>query len=300
MKIAKYVVLGQVLLSAILVVVFITKSSATPAPAKLAKPRAGEHAAPAAAGAVAMADREEGPDPAWGEEPEDSHKPKKKAAAGDHGEAPAKGKAAREPKSGIAAPAALPADPKAMAQVLLAGNQRFMDGSRTAFNLVQQRETSAGGQHPGVMVLGCADSQVPPELIFDRGVGEMFVVRSAGNIAEPVAVGSLEYAAEHLDAKVLLVLGHEKCGAVQAALSEAKMPSPNLEALVGNILPAVKELKSWSDGDALIHMAVEANVRRQAEEVLRRSPMLRQMVTRKELTVLKAVYDLESGQVHPL
>jgi carbonic anhydrase len=307
MKIAKFVVIGQVILSAILVVVFITKSGATPAPAQgQGSGKARSHAAGerAAAAAAAVNDREEGPDPAWGEDPEaDGRKAKKK---GEH-EA-GKGKLAHADKdgtkeaikSGIAAPAALPSDPKAMAQVLLAGNARFMEGVRTGFNLVQQREASAGTQRPGVMVLGCADSQVSPELVFDRGVGEMFVVRSVGNIAEAVAVGSLEYAAERLDAKVLLVLGHEKCGAVQAALSEAKMPSPNLEAVMASILPAVKELKSWSDGDQLMHMAVEANVRRQAEEVLRRSPMLRQMVTRKELTVLKAVYDMETGQVHPL
>jgi carbonic anhydrase len=305
MKIAKFVVIGQVILSAILVVVFITKSGATPAPAQ-GPGKARSHAAGerAAAAAAATNDREEGPDPAWGEDPEaDGHKAKKKGEneAGKGKLAHADKDGAKEAsKAGIAAPAALPADPKAMAQVLLAGNARFMEGVRTGFNLVQQREASAGTQRPGVMVLGCADSQVSPELVFDRGVGEMFVVRSVGNIAEAVAVGSLEYAAERLDAKVLLVLGHEKCGAVQAALSEAKMPSPNLEAVMASILPAVKELKSWSDGDQLMHMAVEANVRRQAEEILRRSPMLRQMVTRKELTVLKAVYDMETGQVHPL
>jgi carbonic anhydrase len=205
-------------------------------------------------------------------------------------------------KDSKAAPvdATLGTDPKVVAQNLLAGNARFVEGHRNGFDMVEQRESSAGAQHPGVMVLGCADSRVPPELIFDRGVGEMFVVRSAGNIAEPVAVGSLEYAAEHLHTKVLLILGHEKCGAVQAALSDAKMGSPNLEALVDAISPAVKELKAWVDGDQLVHMAVEANVRRQADEVMRRSPLLRTAVQRKELTVLKAVYDLQTGHVRPL
>ncbi|HEY0715625.1 MAG TPA: carbonic anhydrase, partial [Polyangia bacterium] len=197
-------------------------------------------------------------------------------------------------------PANLPTDPKVVARTLLEGNSRFIEGRRSPYNMVEQREVSAGGQHPGVMVLGCADSRVPPELIFDRGVGEMFVVRSAGNIAEPVAVGSLEYGAEHLHAKVLLVLGHEKCGAVVAALSEAKMPSVNLEAVVGSILPAVKELKGWAEGDELVHLAVEANVRRQAEEVLKRSPMLRDAVQKKSLTLLKGVYDLSTGLVRPL
>jgi carbonic anhydrase len=198
------------------------------------------------------------------------------------------------------APAALAGDPKAIARLLLEGNARFASGQRGSFDVVSQREHAAGGQHPGVMVLGCADSRVPPELVFDRGVGELFVVRSAGNLAEPVAVGSLEYAAEHLHAKVLLVLGHERCGAVQAALTEEKMPTPNLEAVVGRILPGVKGLKAWAEGADLVHLAVEANVQRQAQEVLRTSPVLRRAVTAGEIGLLKAVYDLDSGQVRPL
>lgn len=199
--------------------------------------------------------------------------------------------------------AALPAlagDPKAIARLLLDGNARFATGQGGGVDLVSQREHAAGGQHPGVMVLGCADSRVPPELVFDRGVGELFVVRSAGNLAEPVAVGSLEYAAEHLHTKVLLVLGHERCGAVQAALSEEKMPTPNLEAIVGRILPAVKGLKAWAEGTDLVHLAVEANVQRQAQEVLRASPVLRHAITAGEIGLLKAVYDLDSGRVRPL
>src|SRR4030095_1594582 len=109
-----------------------------------------------------------------------------------------------------------------------------MSGDDAHAELLQQMTGSKDGQHPGAMILGCADSRVPPELIFDRGIGELFVVRSAGNIAEPVSTGSLEYAVEHLHVKVLVVLGHEKCGAVQAALADGKLPSPNLEALVGH------------------------------------------------------------------
>ena len=150
------------------------------------------------------------------------------------------------------------------------------------------------------MVLGCADSRVAPELVFDRGIGELFVVRSAGNIAEPVAVGSLEYAVEHLHAKVLVVLGHDKCGAVKAALSEAKMPTENLETMVGYIAPGLKGLKGWADGPDLVRLAVEANVRRQADELLRRSPLLRKAVAKDEIVILKAVYDIHTGRVRPL
>jgi carbonic anhydrase len=266
----------------------------------------GDNAKPAAKGwAVAQAASSEGGELKLDVKPEG----KSGKAGDDHGrpgKAPERdskghdGKGHEAKSHDAKAGEAFGTDPKAVALNLLAGNARFVEGHRNGVDMVEQRVTAAGGQHPGVMVLGCADSRVPPELIFDRGVGEMFVVRSAGNIAEPVAVGSLEYAAEHLHTKVLLVLGHEKCGAVQAALSETKMASPNLEAMVEAILPAVRELKAWVDGEQLIKMAVEANVRRQADEVMRRSPILRQAVARKELTVLKAVYDLKSGHVRPL
>jgi carbonic anhydrase len=353
MKIAKYVVIAQMVLSAILVVIFVTRSMASnkvrakadeqaaaaahageghdgDKAKKAAKDEhgdkaahgekgesaehreeaAGEGAAKTAppAGRLAVAEASEKPEfkldvvKSEGEHEDDDAKAKK--ASDDHGR-PGKGRdkgKERDRKAEEAAPTptGFGTDPQQVAQSLLAGNARFVDGRRNPSDLVEQREASAGGQHPGVMVLGCADSRVPPELIFDRGVGEMFVVRSAGNIAEPVAVGSLEYAAEHLHTKVLLVLGHEKCGAVQAALSDAKLPSVNLEAMVDAISPAVKELKAWVSGDQLIHMAVEANVRRQADEVLRRSALLRAAVARKELAVLKAVYDIQTGRVRPL
>jgi carbonic anhydrase len=325
MKLAKYVVIGQMTLSAILLGVFATRSGASQPP----------HAAPTAAvvdheGAHGEAGKDHGAKAAHGKEAKTKLARLTKAAKGTQSEAELAWKgadveaaaagsgdehsdghddrhddghdrrAAKPAAKKVAPPVNLPTDPRIVARTLLEGNSRFMEGHRSPYNLIEQREVASGGQHPGVMVLGCADSHVPPELIFDRGVGEMFVVRSAGNIAEPIAVGSLEYGAEHLRAKVLLVLGHEKCGAVVAALSESKMPSVNLEAVVSSILPAVKELKGWAEGDELVHLAVEANVRRQADEVLKRSPMLREAVQRKSLTLLKGVYDIKTGLVRPL
>jgi carbonic anhydrase len=105
---------------------------------------------------------------------------------------------------------------------------------------------------------------------------------------------------EHLHIKVLVVLGHEKCGAVQAALAGGKLPSSNLETLVEYIAPAVKGLKSWAQGTDLVRFAVEANVRHQAKELLKRSRLLRHAVRSGEVTLLKAVYDLETGRVRPL
>jgi carbonic anhydrase len=291
MKITKFVVIGQLVASGVLLAVFALKSTGSAVPHASAATATAEHADPAA---------DHGP------AKDDDHAPAKGAlASAGHG---AKGdKAAKPGKTAAAAGGhghgstpGLGTEPKEIAKALLEGNARFTSGELSHPDLTQQREANANTQHPGVMVLGCADSRVSPELVFDRGIGELFVVRSAGNIAEPVAVGSLEYAAEHLHAKVLLVLGHEKCGAVQAALSEGKMPSPNLEALVAHILPATKGLKSWADGPDLVRIAVEANVRRQAEEILRRSPILRAAVAKGEITLLKAVYDLETGRVRPL
>jgi carbonic anhydrase len=287
MKITKFVVIGQLVASGVLLAVFALKSSGGAVP-HAAAAVAAEHAAPAGDHAAAKPELAS----AAGHGAEKSGRPGKAAVAGHadtgHGAA------------GHAAAGGMGSDPKAIAKALLEGNGRFTSGDASHAALAQQRAASAGGQHPGAMVLGCADSRVPPELIFDRGIGELFVVRSAGNIAEPVSVGSLEYAAEHLHIKVLLVLGHDNCGAVQAALGGGKMPSANLEALVGYVSPATKGLKSWAEGPELVRIAVEANVRRQAEEVLRRSPILRAAVAKGEITLLKGVYDLETGRVRPL
>jgi carbonic anhydrase len=327
MKFAKIAVIGQLAIAAVLVGVFALKSSAKGEHDKAAKDtvaavaEAGHGAAkaPAAEGDHGD-DKAEGEAKEHGEDQGDGHGAgDKHAAKGTKLAQAGHGKDAKDPKAtkdgkgkdgkgakdddhggGHGGASALAGDSKTIAKALLAGNERFVTGRSSHPDLERQREDSAKGQHPGVMVLGCADSRVSPELVFDRGIGELFVVRSAGNIAEPVAVGSLEYAVEHLHAKVLVVMGHENCGAVKAALSEEKMPTPNLEALVGHIAPGVKGLKAWAEGDDLVHMAVEANVRRQADELLKRSPVLRQAVAKGEIVILKAVYDLESGRVRPI
>jgi carbonic anhydrase len=332
MKFAKIAVIGQLAVSAVLVGVFALKSSGKVG--DHGKGQVGQDgkdvpALAAGHGEDHKADKADKADKAGGAAAEGAH-----AEAGDeaehgegHGEKADKGESAdkgarlaqaghgketRETKDSRGAGksgraedhgpvgVALAGDGRSIARALLAGNERFVSGKSAHPDLEQQREESAKGQHPGVMILGCADSRVSPELVFDRGIGELFVVRSAGNIAEPVSVGSLEYAFEHLHAKVLLVMGHENCGAVKAALSDEKMPTPNLEAMVGYVAPAVQSLKAWAEGDDLVHMGVEANVRRQADEVLKRSPLLRQAAAKGQLIILKAVYDLETGRVRPI
>src|SRR5947207_3850110 len=125
---------------------------------------------------------------------------------------------------------------------LASGNRRFMDGKSEARDLVARRKDLAKTQSPRVAVLSCADSRVPPELVFDEGLGDLFVVRSAGGSADPLAVGSLEYAVEHLGTSLIVVMGHQSCGAVKAACADQKAGSPNLEALIAPIAASCKQI----------------------------------------------------------
>src|SRR5258707_4093215 len=122
---------------------------------------------------------------------------------------------------------------------LMEGNRRFVAGKPKARQLVVLRNSLAKDQHPNVVVLACSDSRVSPEILFDKSLGDLFVIRSAGNIADAVGVGSIEYAVEHLGSSVLVIMGHTKCGAVTAACSREKMPTSNLQAIVDKIDPAV-------------------------------------------------------------
>jgi carbonic anhydrase len=179
-------------------------------------------------------------------------------------------------------------------QRLKDGNERSATDKpvRQDLGLARRREL-ARGQHPSAVVLACADSRVSPELVFDQGLGDLFVVRVAGNVAEPFMIGSIEYAVEHLHVPLVVVLGHSKCGAVEAALAEGR-PAGNLGRLIGEVhvgkdLPAAPEVKL----DAAIHN----NVRHQAALLPERSRVLRAHVDKKELRIISGVYDLASGKV---
>jgi carbonic anhydrase len=180
---------------------------------------------------------------------------------------------------------------------LVAGNERYVAGKSKGKDLVALRKSLAKGQHPHVMVLSCSDSRVPPELLFDQTLGDLFVVRSAGNIADAIGMGSLEYAFEHLGSTVLVVLGHTNCGAVTAACSGEKMPSANLQAIVDRIGAAVTRAKTGSNADTLVQKAIEENVHQSAEDVLAHSEILRRGQEERKLTVIEAEYDLASGKV---
>jgi carbonic anhydrase len=180
---------------------------------------------------------------------------------------------------------------------LMDGNKRFVAGKLKPQAVVSVRESLTKSQHPKATVLSCSDSRVPPELVFDQTLGDLFVVRAAGNIAGPLGLASMEYAFDHLGSTVLVVLGHTKCGAVSAACSGKKMATANLQAMVDQIDPAVKRVKGSATGDALIDAAGRENVHQSAMDVLAHSEVLRHAKEQGKLTVIEAEYQLSTGEV---
>jgi len=180
---------------------------------------------------------------------------------------------------------------------LMAGNGRFAAGKPQARALVSLRHRLASGQSPNAIILACSDSRVGPELIFDQSLGDIFVVRTAGNVADPVALGSIEYAVDHFHSPLLVVLGHQKCGAVSAACSGEKMPSHNLDAIVEKINPAVTQAKTYAKGNDLIESAIKENVHQSAKDVLASSEIIRDAVKSGKLSVIEAEYELDTGKV---
>jgi carbonic anhydrase len=180
---------------------------------------------------------------------------------------------------------------------LMAGNQRFVAGKPEARDVVSLRHQLASGQSPKAIILACSDSRVGPELIFDQSLGDIFVVRTAGNVADAVGLGSIEYAVEHLHSSLLVVLGHQKCGAVSAACSGEKMPSANLDAIVEKIAPAVTRAKTSAKSDDLVESAIKENVHQSAHDLLANSEIIRHGVESGKLTMIEAEYELDSGKV---
>ena len=179
-------------------------------------------------------------------------------------------------------------------QELAAGNQRFLDGKVQAHTWADEKvvKTGAYGQTPSIGVLSCADSRVPVELIFDQGVGDLFVVRDAGNFEGPGAAGTFEYGVEALGVHTILVLGHTKCGAVTAAL-EGKVLPGNMPTFINAITPAL----AAAGGKMSVDAAVEANVRWQLNGLLERSEILRAASKAGRLQMFGGIYDVDTGRV---
>lgn len=180
---------------------------------------------------------------------------------------------------------------------LKAGNDRFAaDASTHASIGHDRRAVLSKGQTPFATVLSCADSRVPPEIVFNTGLGDLFVVRSAGEVIDHSVLASVEYAAEHLNSRVLVVMGHEFCGAVTAAMNTKTSLGPNLDFLVNAIKPAVART-AGAPGPARLKAAILANVEQSVNDALTRSEILRHMVAAGTLTIFGAYYELESGHV---
>lgn len=186
------------------------------------------------------------------------------------------------------------------------GNRRFVaniQGDVAHSSQMRRRELLAG-QEPFAVVLGCSDSRVPVEMIFNQGLGDLFVVRVAGNIVTSSQIGSVEFAVEGLHARLVVVLGHSWCGAVLATLQELRRPgvirSPNLRSIVDRIRPSVAGLLATEhrhDQDALVREAVRANVRASVNQLRRGSQILEDLVQRDGLLIVGAEYALETGVV---
>lgn len=183
---------------------------------------------------------------------------------------------------------------------LIAGNERFLKGEAHLAGL--SRETLAElarGQHPFATILGCSDSRVPPEWIFDAGLGELFVVRVAGNVLSPEVAGSLQYAGAHLRTPLLVVLGHEGCGAVQAAVAtrdQGVRQHSRIQLLVDSILPSLAGLNPRLPPPARLAEAVESNVRWTVRAILA-SPEGQARLAEGRMKIIGAIYEIETGRV---
>jgi len=187
-------------------------------------------------------------------------------------------------------------------QRLLDGNKRYMESKMKACEetYTVARENLARTQNPYAIILSCSDSRVPPEIIFDKGLGEIFVVRVAGNVPDPIILGSIEYAAKHLGSPLVMVLGHQRCGAVIAAVDAKGKPEGNIGAIVKAIAPAVKQAKREYKGKEkteLVETAINDNVKLVVVNLTRQSSVLKQFVKEGKLKIVAAKYDLDDGKV---
>jgi len=186
------------------------------------------------------------------------------------------------------------------------GNRRFVAGAsgREALDHPTRRRELATSQEPFATILGCSDSRVPVEIVFDQGLGDLFVIRVAGNIVAPSLVGSVEFAAAQFGTRLVVVLGHSRCGAVQATLDELRRPTQNpprnLYSIVDHIRPAVEGLLATGlrdDPEALVQEAVRANIRASAHQLRHGSQVIEQRIQSEGLLVVGAEYSLETGVV---
>jgi len=186
------------------------------------------------------------------------------------------------------------------------GNRRFVSDIKNLNSMPShaRRIELTAGQEPFAIILGCSDSRVPAELVFDQGLGDLFVIRVAGNIVAPSQIGSVEFAAGQFGTRLVVVLGHTNCGAISATLDELRRPtanqSRNLRSIVDRVRPSVETLLETdlkNDPHALMHQAVRANIRASANQLRHGSAILENLIQNEGLLVVGAEYSLETGEV---
>ena len=187
-------------------------------------------------------------------------------------------------------------------QKLMKGNQRYIAYQMKGQKLcdVATRQALTKGQSPYAIILCCSDSRVPPEIIFDQGLGEIFVVRVAGNVADPIVLGSIEYAAEHLGSPLMMVLGHSRCGAVTAAVDAQGKPEGNIGAILETISPAVTLARQEAKGKEkaeIVEAAADQNVKLVCSSLITQSKIIKHLVDHGKLKIVAAKYDLDDGKV---
>ncbi|HMK87169.1 MAG TPA: carbonic anhydrase [Steroidobacteraceae bacterium] len=188
--------------------------------------------------------------------------------------------------------------------LLREGNHRFVADMRNRHPSRARRIELAAGQEPFAAILGCSDSRVPVEIVFDQGLGDLFVIRVAGNIVAPSQIGSVEFAAEKFGTRLVVVLGHSRCGAIQTTLEQLQRPrdnqSRNLRSIVDLVRPSVEGLLATElehDPDALVDAAVRANIRASVRRLRRGSQIIEHLIRNDGLLVVGAEYSLETGEV---
>ncbi|NOZ95667.1 MAG: carbonic anhydrase [Acidobacteria bacterium] len=185
--------------------------------------------------------------------------------------------------------------------LLTEGNERYCAGRAThPHQTLQRRESLAGGQSPFAVILTCSDSRVSPEILFDRGVGDLFVIRTAGNVVDDIGIGSIEYAVAHLGTSLVMVLGHTSCGAVTAAVQGGEAEG-HIGAIVEAIAPAVEAARGGANGEAgLLGKAINENVRKVVAQLSSSRPILADAVDQGHLLVIGGLYDIVTGKVTPV
>lgn len=178
-------------------------------------------------------------------------------------------------------------------QELKNGNQRFINDKRMVRNYKSEISATSGDQHPHSLILSCLDSRITPELLFDQGIGDLFVARVAGNVEDPNILGSMEFATKVKGVKLIVVMGHNKCGAVKGAIDNAELG--NLTQLVDQIKPAIKGDKSKPD--EMLDETAKNNVKMTISDILRYSPVISELHAKGAVKIVGAYYDLTSGVV---